>query len=111
MYSESRGYDALDRLRTHRYRQNDGTENIATYDYDRAGPLLSARFREDGSEFLVQYEYYADLTRKTLRYPSGAVVTEHRDESGRLLGVSDADGTIIRSTSWQGNSKVRPVSI
>jgi RHS repeat-associated protein len=99
-YAITHKHDALERIREVTY-----NNNTATYDYDRAGPLLNARFEETGGDFEVGYTYYDDATRKTINYPSGVVVTEDRDTGGRLLGVSDGTGDIYRVTSWQGNAQ------
>lgn len=110
-YAETRSFDAQDRLRVSKYQQDEGTENTATFEYDLAGPLLSATFQEDGTSFVVGYEYYEDRTRKTVLYPSGSIVTESRDDSGRLTGVGDQSGTFVRATSWQGNSQPKAVEL
>lgn len=103
--------DALDRTRQLRWRQDSGSENTATYTYDRAGPLLSAEFEEDGRKYAVQCTYNDDLSRKSITYPSGIVVTEERDASGRLIGVSDSAGVIWRVQAWQGNERPKIVQI
>lgn len=110
-YDDTRAYDALDRPRRIQYRQDDGPENAVAYHYDSAGPLLSVTRQEEGADITVGYEYYADLTRKTVKYPSGSVVTEFRDSSGRLTGVGDQNGTIIRATSWHGNHQPKSIEL
>lgn len=104
-------YDALDRARQLSWRQDGGPESTASFSYDLAGPLLSARYQEDGNDKTVGYTYYNDLTRRSISYPSGAVVTEERDASGRLIGVSDALGVFYRVQSWQGNLQPKVVQI
>ena len=111
VYSEKRTYDALDRVRIHQYQQDGSQQNTATYNYDTAGPILWAQYQEDGRTFVVNYAYYADLSRKTLTYPSGYVVDEQRDNSGRLLGISDTNGVVARVTAWQGNEQPRKVEL
>ncbi|MBL9175133.1 MAG: hypothetical protein JNL10_16460, partial [Verrucomicrobiales bacterium] len=110
-YSEGRTYDALNRVRVHRYQQDGSQQNVATYNYDAAGPILWAQFQEDGSNFVVSYDYYPDLSRKRLTYPSGHGVDEQRDASGRLLGISDTNGVIARVTAWQGNQQPRTIEL
>lgn len=110
-YSFNRVYDARDRVRVATYQQDGSALNTATYTYDEAGPLASAHFQEDGGDFLVQYGYNDDSTRNSITYPSGVVVTEQRDNSGRLTGVSDTNGNIISVTSWQGNLQPQNVAL
>jgi RHS repeat-associated protein len=110
-YKVHKTYDALDRTRVVTYQQDSGAVNTATYTYDEAGPLLSVRFQEDAGDFTVHYAYYADGTRNFITYPSGVTVTEQRDSSGRLTGVSDANGNIIKTVSWQGNKQPKMVQL
>ena len=110
-YFEGRTYDALNRVRIHRYQQDGSQQNTATYTYDAAGPLLWAQYQEDDRTFVVIYAYHPDLSRRTLTYPSGYVVDEQRDASGRLLGVSDTNGVIARVTAWQGNQQPRTIEM
>jgi RHS repeat-associated protein len=110
-YSLQQVFDALNRVRIATYQQSGSGQNSATYTYDKAGPLLSARFQEDGADFRVDYTYYDDGSRKTVRYPSGAVVSEERDASGRLIGVSDSRGNIIKATAWKGNRQPSVVNL
>ncbi len=110
-YATHKTYDALDRVRILTYQQDGGALNTATYTYDQAGPLLSARFRESPGDFTVQYAYYDDGTRKAITYPSGVTVSEQRDTSGRLTGVSDAGGNIISALAWQGNRQPKQVNL
>ncbi|MDH7501178.1 MAG: RHS repeat-associated core domain-containing protein [Verrucomicrobiota bacterium] len=104
-------YDALDRARELTWQQDGGPENTSSFSYDLAWPLLSARYQEDGKDFTVGYTYYNDLSRRSISYPSGVVVTEERDASGRLIGLSDASGVIWRAESWQGNTEPKLVQI
>jgi len=108
---EAYTFDAMDRIRTVSYTLAGGATHKADYNYDPAGPLLSARFSEDGREFTVSYGYYPDGTRKTIAYPSGTVVTEIRDGTGRLTGLSDTNGNIINAVSWQGNAEPKMLEI
>ncbi|MCL4176525.1 MAG: hypothetical protein KJ072_02105, partial [Verrucomicrobia bacterium] len=110
-YESQATYDALNRARVETYRQDSGGMNTATFDYDKAGPLLQASFEEDGREYAVHYEYYDDATRKSIAYPSGPHVIEERDSSGRLTGVSDVNGNIISASAWQGNLQPRTVRL
>ncbi|MBN8248112.1 MAG: RHS repeat protein, partial [Verrucomicrobia bacterium] len=110
-YTENRTYDALDRIRIHRYQQDGSQQNTATYNYDAAGPLLWAQYQEDGRTFVVRYAHHSDLSRRTLTYPSGHVIEEQRDASGRLLGISDTNGVVARVTSWQGNQQPRTLEM
>ncbi len=110
-YQVSKTYDALDRPARVGYQQDNGANNLQTFDFDEAGPLLWQRFQEDAGDFKVNYSYYADGTRKTIAYPSGVTVTETRDTTGRLTGVSDGNGTIIEADSWQGNEQPKVVHL
>lgn len=110
-WEESLRYDALNRVRRHAYRQNGGQENLVTYDYDPAGPLTAVRLNEDGAEFTIGYGYYPDGARSSVTYPSGVVVSEIRDNTGRLTGLSDANGNIVSATAWKGNSQPRVVRL
>jgi RHS repeat-associated protein len=102
---ESFAYDALGRVRTAGYRSASGPLNSASSTYDNAGPLLSARFQEEGADFTVGYSYYPDGNRQSVTYPSGLVVTEDRDLSGRLLAISATNGEIARVTQWKGQQQ------
>jgi RHS repeat-associated protein len=110
-YQYSQNFDALDRARVVSYQQDGGGANSSAYSYDEAGPLLTAEFNEDGGNFTVKYGYYSDLTRQSIAYPSGVTVTEQRDTTGRLTGVSDGNGNIISATSWQGNKEPKVVQL
>jgi len=110
-YETHATYDAMDRAQVVTYQQDGGAVNAATNTYDEAGPLLSERVQEDVGDFTVQYGYYADGTRNSITYPSGVTVTEQRDTSGRLTGVSDAHGNIISASSWQGNVQPKVVQL
>lgn len=104
-------YDAMDRIRSVKYTQNGGSENTDSFDYDPAGPLVAAHFAEDGNQFDVSYGYYADGVEKSITYPSGVKVDEIRDATGRLTGLSDANGNIISASSWQGNSQPKVLQL
>ena len=104
-------YDALNRVRSATYIQNGGPNNTATYDYDPAGPLLAAHFNEDNATFNVSYGYYSDGARNSIVYPSGITVTETRDATGRLTGLSDGNGNILNAVSWQGDTQPKEVQI
>jgi RHS repeat-associated protein len=108
---EAYTYDALDRVRVQTYVQNAGNNNSASFDYDPAGPMLAAHFHEDARDFNVTYGYYPDGLPRSVTYPSGITVTETRDGTGRLTGVSDNNGNIISATSWQGNSEPRVLQL
>jgi RHS repeat-associated protein len=110
-YTIQPAYDALDRVQKATYQQDDSSLNTATYTYDEAGPLSSARFQEDGADLTVQYTYYDDGNRQTVTYPSGVTVNEHRDATGRLTGVSDGNGNIISASAWQGNLQPKNVML
>ena len=110
-YEWSADYDARDQTRRLTWRQDGGQENSGSFSYDVAGPLLSARYLEDGMDVTVGYAYYNDLSRQSISYPSGVVVTEERDGSGRLIGLRDASGVIWRVQSWQGNVQPKVVEI
>ncbi|HAV65602.1 MAG TPA: hypothetical protein DCY13_24905, partial [Verrucomicrobiales bacterium] len=104
-------YDGLDRVREVAYGTIGGATNVARYDYDPAGPLVAMHYLEDNRQFEVTYGLYPDGSRRTVTYPSGIEVTEERDVTGRLTGVSDANGTIVRARSWQGNMQPREIDI
>ncbi|MBK8001599.1 MAG: Ig-like domain-containing protein [Verrucomicrobia bacterium] len=104
-------YDAIGRIRSLKYGQIGAANNQATFDYDPAGPLVATRSEEDSRRFDISYGLYPDGSRRTITYPSGVVVTEIRDETGRLTGVSDAGGNIINAVSWQGNVQPKVVDV
>ena len=110
-WEEDHTYDALNRVRTETYIQNGGANNSANFNFDEAGPLLQATYHEDGADFTVSYTYYDDGTRKSITYPSGVTVTENRDVTGRLIGVSDANGNIISASAWQGNEEPKVLDL
>ncbi len=112
-WEEDYTYDAAGQIRAETYIQNGGANNTATFDYDPAGPLVASHFHEDGLNFDVAYGYYADGSCKSVTYPSGVVVTELRDPAGtgRLVGLSDTNGNIIKAISWQGNSQPSQVQL
>lgn len=111
VYESAAEYDALNRVRREQYRQGTTAQNRATYNYDPSGVLVSERYEEDGGDYTVGYEYNSDGTRKTVIYPSGVRVTEDRDVTGRLLGVADAEGSIIRANAWKGHHQPRDISL
>ncbi|MFO1460688.1 MAG: Ig-like domain-containing protein [Verrucomicrobiota bacterium] len=102
-YVSTSEYDALSRIRRRTYVQDGGPENVATAKYDTAGPVLETRFEEDGMDFKVRYTYESDARRRTVEYPSGVVVTEDRDATGRLTGISDARGPVYQVSKWNGS--------
>jgi len=110
-WEEGMTYDALNRVRRHTYLQNGGGGGVATYDYDPAGPLTVVRWVEDGADFSIRYGYYPDGARSSVTYPSGVVISETRDNTGRLTGLSDANGSIVSATAWKGNSQPRVVQL
>lgn len=110
-YESSSELDALNRVRVASYQQESSGANRATYTYDKAGPLVSARFEEDGGDFTVRYGYRNDLGRNRITYPSGMVITETRDNSGRLTGISSSIDTIATIVDWQGNQQPKTVDL
>ncbi len=110
-WEEEYTYDALGRVRSETYTQNGGAPNTATFDFDPAGPLLAAHFTEDNATFNVAYGYYADGTRKTITYPSGVTVTEVRDSTGLLTGLTDPNGNVISALTWQGNFQPQKIQL
>jgi RHS repeat-associated protein len=108
-YQLQQRWDALGRLNVTGYQQDTGAFNTNTYTWDEAGPLLSTSCQQDGANFTVRFAYYDDLTPKSITYPSGVTVNQQRDTSGRLTGVSDANGNIISATAWQGNMQPKTV--
>lgn len=109
-YKTSLGYDALNRVREVEYEQNGGSANRARYSFDKAGPLREARFEEDGAVFSVGYEHRDDLTRSRVIYPSGYVVNQQRDASGRLTGIRGTVDDIVSITEWHGAGLPRTVN-
>ncbi len=110
-WEEDRTYDALNRVRAETYIQNGGANDTASFTFDEGGPLLQAAYHEDGADFTVAYSYYGDGTRKSVTYPSGVTITENRDATGRLTGVSDANGNIISASAWQGNEEPKVLDL
>ncbi len=108
-YQYGETLDASSRVRVLKYQQDAGANNVATYSYDEAGPVLSENHQEDSGNFTVNYSYYADGTAETMTYPSGVTVTETRDTTGRLTGISDNNGNIISATAWQGNEEPQTI--
>lgn len=104
-------YDAIGRIRAFKYGQIGAANNEATFDYDPAGPVVGAHSVEDNRRFDIAYGLYPDGSRRTITYPSGVIVTEIRDETGRLTGISDAGGNIISAVSWQGSVQPKVVDI
>lgn len=104
-------YDAMSRPRTVTYTADGGPNNTANFDYDPAGPMTAMRYQEDGFSYGITNTFYADGIRKSLTYPSGTTVTEVRDTTGRLTGLSDTNGNILSASSWQGNSQPKVVQI
>lgn len=104
-------YDAAGQTRIVQHGQIGAANRQAEFDYDPAGPIVAARFDEDNRRFQVTYGLYPDGSRRTITYPSGVVVTEIRDETGRLTGVSDTGGNIISAVSWQGNVQPKVVDV
>ncbi len=108
-YEYHQSYDALSRVRLLTFKQDGGALNSIRYDYDEAGPLLSGSIQENGAVYLIKYTYYNDGSRKSVAYPSGVTVSETRDTTGRLTGLSDLRGNIIRVADWQGNRQPKTV--
>lgn len=104
-------YDALDRARTVSYSADGGPVNTENFDYDPAGPLVSVRHQEDGFAYGVTNAFYADGMLLSEAYPSGNVVKEVRDVTGRLTGLTDTNGNIVTASSWQGNAQPKVVQI
>ncbi|HLH54228.1 MAG TPA: RHS repeat-associated core domain-containing protein, partial [Verrucomicrobiae bacterium] len=109
-YEEDFSYDALGRVRSETYIQNGSSDN-ATFTFDPAGPLTQAKFHEGNSDFTVAYGYYPDGGRQSITYPSGITVTENRDPTGRLIGLSEPNGNIIKALSWHGNNEPASVQL
>jgi RHS repeat-associated protein len=110
-YTYQKQYDARDRARIITFQQDGGSASTITRVYDKAGPILSSRFQEDGSDLTVRYTLNSDASRASVIYPSGVTVIETRDNSGRLTGVSDQDGNIISAKSWLGNNNPKTVDL
>lgn len=94
-------YDALGRVREAHYGSN-GQQRMATFEFDKLGPLISATFDEPGGPFSIVRPINADRTRASLTYPSGVTLTETRQTSGRLKSISDAGGEIWNATNFRG---------
>ncbi|MCW5558052.1 MAG: RHS repeat protein, partial [Verrucomicrobiae bacterium] len=110
-YETTYAYDAAGRPRVTTYRQDGGAANTATMTLDPSGVLVQARYQEAGADFAVNYTFFSDGARRTVVYPSGHIVTENRDVSGRLLGISDASGNILSATAWRGHRQPREVTL
>jgi RHS repeat-associated protein len=108
-WEEDYTYDALGRVGAATYIQNGGPKDTSTFAFDPAGPITQAKYHEDNSDFVVGFGYYSDGLRHSITYPSGVTVTETRDATGRLTGVSDTNGNIMSASSWHGNSE--PASV
>lgn len=101
-YETTTDHDALNRPREITYRQDGGADNRARHTFDKAGPLLSSRFEEEGADWTVQYAYRNDLTRRQMTYPSGFVVQQERDPAGRLIRLQASEGDILAVNAWAG---------
>ncbi|MBX3733953.1 MAG: Ig-like domain-containing protein [Verrucomicrobiae bacterium] len=110
-FDEEYQYDALDRIRSSFYGQDGGAQNVHTSTYDRSGVLLISRWQEAGGDFAIHCNYNEDGSRRSVIYPSGHEVTEDRDVSGRLIGVSDNSGNILSVNSWRGLNQPAEVFI
>ncbi|MBN9690461.1 MAG: Ig-like domain-containing protein [Verrucomicrobia bacterium] len=104
-------YDALSRPRVQVYTGDSGANGRAEYTFDRAGPLLGVRLKENGSDFEVKYAYRADFARTNVVYPSGHAVVEERDGAGRIVGVSDKGGEVVRVLAWQGDKQPKRIRL
>lgn len=109
-YQTSSDYDALNRVRVVNYQQNGGTANRALYTYDKAGPLREARFDEDGTEFVVGYTHRDDFARSRITYPSGFVLNQERDASGRLMRIHGTVEDVATVTEWEGRAQPRSIN-
>lgn len=110
-YEETYSYDALSRERVIGYQQDAGSANTATMTMDPADVLVHARYQEEGADFSYSCTYYEDGSRHTITYPSGVVVTENRDVTGRLLGISDQSGNIASVSKWKGQEEPSEVKL
>ena len=104
-------YDAAGQTRIIRHGEIGAANRQAEFDYDPAGPIVAARFNDDNRRFEVTYGLYPDGSRRTISYPSGVIVTEIRDETGRLAGISDSGGNIVNAVSWQGSVQPKVVDV
>lgn len=111
VYETGQSYDGMGRVRVETYRTGSGGENQASYEFDASGVLKSERYQENGADYTVGYDYYSDGTRKTVIYPSGQRVTETRDVTGRLTGLSDPNGNILQANAWQGHNQPRDLTL
>jgi RHS repeat-associated protein len=95
-------YDALSRLRAAQYGSVQvGAVNNAQFTYDPLGPLVEARYTEDGLSFNVASTIRADGARVKLIHPDGTEVIEGRDNAGRLTGLT-SNGAICEIRSFAG---------
>lgn len=104
-------YDALNRARVVQYQMDAGNKSQASYHYDKAGFLLDTTYSEAGKTFKVSYAYRNDFARTRVVYPSGYVVNETRDSSGRLTGISGTIESIASVTEWAGSSMPQTLQI
>jgi RHS repeat-associated protein len=111
IFSTATEYDALNRVRVVNYEQSGGSASRARFTYDKAGPLLTARFEEAGADLSVFYAYRNDLVRSRVTYPSGYVVNQERDAAGRLIRIHGTIEDIATVVDWQGNSQPKTVSL
>ena len=104
-------YDALDRMRVMGYQQNTGSQNSRTDTYDSAGPLLSSHFLEDGGGLPKSATPTMRMPTVNPSFTRPTSPSPIRDVSGRLTGVSDAQGNIWQANSWAGNKQPKLVQL
>ncbi len=92
-------YDAADRLREGDYGETG--QNHVSHFYDKLGPLRRSTFTEGGHAFQINQDFHPDSSRKSVTYPSGRVLSEERDPSGRLTALSSL-GEIWQASEWRG---------
>jgi RHS repeat-associated protein len=74
----------------------------AEFDYDNMGRLRKHRQWINGQEYDLEYDYNLAGQLTSQKYPSGKVVTNSYDASGRLSGISDPQRTYLSGMQYLG---------
>ncbi len=108
---ENTKFDAAGRVRSVSYQTHD-TANSAAFTYDKLGPLTGATYTEGGTTYTFAHGIREDGARTRVTYPSGTLVTEERDASGRLTKVSIAGegAPIWEATAFAGTAEPKTIT-